>query len=122
GFGKVQSTAAHAAHRAHLETALADIRVAEADAKAGRTAAAEKATAAAIQQVHAAVGYHAHSKQLHQHHHPHLTAALADLRAAEKQLKGGHTAKAENDLAKAAHQLREALGQHHGKKKTVAKK
>lgn len=107
-----QSGMASAMHKAHEERALADIQVAEAEAKAGRVAAAEKAAAAAIQQLHSAIGYHKHHQQLHQHHHTHLTSALNDLKAAEKQFHSGHVGTAEKDMAKAAHQIREAVKHH----------
>ena len=107
-----QSSVASAMHKAHEERALIDIQLAEAEAKAGKVASAEKAAAHAIQQLHEAIALHQHHSQLHQHHHTHLTTALNDLKAAEKQFHTGHVGTAEKDLAKAAHQIREALKHH----------
>lgn len=117
-FAAPSGTKAHqnpaAAHKAHLEAALADIKLAELEAKDGKTEAAEKATASAIRQIEEAVGHHKNNPQLHHHHHEHLTKALADLRAAEKQLKEGHPDRAEKDLDKAAAQVKESLEKHKG--------
>ena len=111
-INRTHSTAAHAAHKQHLETALKDIRAAEIEAKAGRGAQAEQAIASAMRQIHAAMKHHAKNSTLHHHHHTHLTAALKDLAAAEKLLASGHAAKAEKDLEKAAVQVKDSLKQH----------
>ena len=112
-ISNTHKSAAHAAHRHHLEAALRDILAAEADGTAGKVQQAEQAAAAAMKQIHAAMKHHGNSPSLHQHHHSHLTAALKDLSAAEKLFKAGNAAKAERDLAKAAVQVRDALKHHH---------
>ena len=107
----LSAAAATAKHKAHEERALIDIQTAEAEAKAGDVKKAEHAAAAALEQLHGAIGLHQHHQHLH-HHHTHLTAAVADLKAAEKQFHSGHVGTAEKDLAKSAHQIREALKHH----------
>ena len=117
----VHSATATALHKAHLQMALKDILAAEAAGKSGQIALAEKAAAAAMKQIHAAVAHHKHNSQLHKHHHPHLTAALADLAKAEHQFKTGSVGTAEKDLAKAAAQVQQSLAHHHHTHSTAAK-
>jgi hypothetical protein len=113
GIKNASAAAATAMHKAHLELALKDILIAEADAKAGKFASAEKAAASAMRQIHEAVAHHQYHAHLYQYHHTHLHNALRDLQAAEKQLKTGSVGNAEHDLAKAAAQVRDSLAAHH---------
>lgn len=110
-------------HHDHLAIALKDIAEAEAAAKAGSVAAARRHTAAAVRQIESVLHHHHAAAALgggltaahHHHHHHHLRQAVTDLRAAEKQLARGHRGPAERDLAKAAVQVGEAMGQHEKK-------
>jgi hypothetical protein len=117
GFARAVAPANKAHHTDHLATALKDIAEAESAAKAGSIAAAKKHTSAAIRQIEEVIHHHHTTAAIggglvaahpHYHHH-HLTRAVADLRAAEKQLRHKHPAAAEKDLAKASIQVNDAI-------------
>ena len=53
------------------------------------------------------------TKAAHHHHHSHITQAIHDAKAAEKQVSAGHHQKALHDIGKAQHQTQLAIASHH---------
>jgi len=120
-------TQPHHHHLTHLQQALKHLQSAHHHAK-GNSGSATGQLNAAIQQLELARSHHlAQTKQTqmngglaggltkaaHHHHHSHITQAIHDAKAAEKQVSAGHHQKALHDIGKAQHQTQLAIASHH---------
>ncbi|QJW93521.1 hypothetical protein [Frigoriglobus tundricola] len=115
-------------HAHHLLQAEKDLTAAEAAITQQNLPQAHKDVAAAIRQVEEAIHHH-HKHHIsqptnsgltgtfhrahHQHHHSLLHKAVAEMRAAEKQLKAGNGAAASRDIQVAQKTIASAIASHH---------
>lgn len=116
----------HQTHLSHLHQAIRDLKAAQGAVTANNPGQAHKDVAAAIHQIEQAIRHH-HKRNLgqtrtglsgalttaaHHHHHDLLQRALADARAAEKQIQHGHAGKAIKDIHGAERHVHAAIVSH----------
>ena len=114
-------------HLQELNQAMVDLQHAKAALAMKNGGSAAQHVAGAARQVEAAAQHHhthhlaiprtgvtgALAQALHHHHHGHLHQAIADMRAAEKQIAAGNHSAAVQDINRAETQIKEAVAFHH---------
>ncbi len=115
-------------HVHHLLQAEKDLTAAEVAIAKQNPQQAHRDVAAAIRQVEDAIHHHhkhhisqptnsgltgSFNRAQHQHHHSLLHKAVAEMRAAEKQLKAGNGAAASRDIQVAQKTIASAIASHH---------